>query len=274
MKIGFVISMYDEINIVNETIKRLHENKCVIIVIQSDPGDKKKIVDSEICDFYEMMSDISNGNYREKIEQEHKEKKPEFVGPKALTRNFSKGFSIIKNFDVDYVVAITGDTKITSLDGILKIIKKMENSNKMVGGTRNVGYDMWGEDGELNRFQDKKSTQIMPQFFITSIFAVKNGLFCEINRTNKYNTEQCLGDEILRYCKENNLKFLDYFYRICDFAYPRFLEGIEYNPEQLSKIPQIFEIIINKIRYENGETINHIITKIFTIIEKSNNKNN
>ena len=99
-------------------------------------------------------------------------------------------------------------------------------------------------------------------------------MFCEINRTNKYNTEQCLGDEILRYCKEKNIKFLDCFYRICDFAYPRFLEGIEYNPEQLSKIPQIFEIVINKIRYENGETINHIITKIFTIIEKSNNKNN
>ena len=273
MKIGFVISMYDEINIVNDTIKKLHEHNCVIIVIQSDPGDKKKIVNSEICDFYEMMSDVSDGNYREKIEQEHKERKPEFVGPKALTRNFSKGFSMIRKFDVDYVIAITGDTKISSLEGILKIIKKMNNSNKMIGGTRNVGYDMWGGDGELNRFQDKKSNQIMPQFFITSIFVVKNGLFCEINRTNKYNTEQCLGDEIIRYCKQNNLKFFDCFYRICDFAYPRNIIGVQFNPEQLSKIPQIFETIINKIRYENGPTINHIITKIFTIFEKSNSKN-
>ena len=77
MKIGFVISMYDEINMVQETIKKLHEHDCVIIVIQSDPGDKKKIVNSETCDFYEMMSDVSDGNYREKIEQEHKERKPE-----------------------------------------------------------------------------------------------------------------------------------------------------------------------------------------------------
>jgi len=272
MKIGFVISMYDEINIVNETIKKLHEHNCIIIVIQSDPGDKKKIVNSETCDFYEMMSDVSDGNYREKIEKEHKERKPEFVGPKALTRNFSKGFSIIKKFDVDYVIAITGDTKITSLEGILKIIKNMDNANKMIGGTRNVGYDMWGEDGELNRFQDKESTQIMPQFFITPIFAVKNGLFCEISRTNKYNTEQCIGDEIIRYCKQNNLKFFDCFYGICDFAYPRNIDGVKYNPDQLSKMPEFFERFINWVRYHNGKTINNFITRIFMIIENSTKK--
>ena len=148
----------------------------------------------------------------------------------------------------------------------------MDNANKMIGGTRNVGYDMWGEDGELNRFQDKESTQIMPQFFITPIFAVKNGLFCEISRTNKYNTEQCLGDEIIRYCKQNNLKFFDCFYGICDFAYPRNIDGVKYNPDQLSKMPEFFERFINWVRYHNGKTINNFITRIFMIIENSTKK--
>jgi hypothetical protein len=40
-----------------------------------------------------------------------KEGKGEMIGPIALTRNFNKGFSLIKDFELDYVIALTGDTK-------------------------------------------------------------------------------------------------------------------------------------------------------------------
>ena len=273
MKMGFVISMYDEIDIVKETILNLRKYNSKILVIQSDPGNEKMILDESLCDKYEKMSDGAGGREEYiKIIEEKKEGKGEMIGPIALTRNFSKGFTLIRDFDVDYAIAITGDTKITKLKGISKIIEKMQKTNKIVGATRTVGYTQYDENGKYTRFQHRQITDIMPQLFVVDVKAVKKGLFCNIKRTNKYTTEQCLGDEIVRYCQQNNLRFFDVFYRICDYSYPRFIDGLHYNPEQLSKIPPVLEGFINWIRYQNGKKVNDIITKIFKITENSMNK--
>jgi hypothetical protein len=273
MKLGFVISMYDEIDTVKSTLINLKKLDCVTIVIQSDPGEEKLILDSNLCDKYEMMSDLAGNrqNY-EKIIEEKKEGKGEIIGPIALTRNFNRGFSLIKDFELDYIIALTGDTKITSLKGISNIVKNMKKHNKRVGGTRTIGFTQYDELGNYTRFQHREIMDIMPQFFIVNSKDVKNGLFSNTKRTNKFTTEQCFGDEIIRYCKENNLKFIDEFYRICDYAYPRFIEGLEYNPEQLSKMPEVLEKFINWIRYQNGKTVNQIITYFFKIIENSIDK--
>ncbi len=268
MKIGFVISMYDEIDIVKETIQNLRKFDCRIIAIQSDPGDEKMLLDNSLCDKYEKMSDIAGGREEyAKIIEGKKEGKGEMIGPIALTRNFNRGFSLIQDFDVDFVVAITGDVKITNLVGILKIIEKMKRSNKIVGGTRSIGYTMYDELGEFTQFQHRNTTNIMPQFFITEINSVRKNLFCNTERTNKYTTEQCFGDEISRFCKEKKIKFFDIFYRICDYGYPRFVDGVHYNPEQISRIPSHLEGIINWIRYWNNQKVNNLITKIFLKIE-------
>ena len=128
MKLGFIISMYDEIDTVNETILNLRKYASQIVVIQSDPGIQKLFLDESICDKYEKMPDVA-GNREEyaKIIEEKKEGKGEMIGPIALTRNFSRGFTLIQDFDVDYVITITGDTKITNPEGITKIIKKNRN---------------------------------------------------------------------------------------------------------------------------------------------------
>jgi len=273
MRLGFVISMYDEIDIVKSTLINLKKSNCVTVVIQSDPGEEKKNLDSNLCDKYEMMSDLAGNrqNY-EKIVEEKKEGKGEMIGPIALTRNFNKGFSLIKDFELDYIIALTGDTEITGMKGILEIIEKMEKANKIVGATRTIGYTMYDEYGKFTQFQHRGIANIMPQFFIANMNSVKNGLFCNTKRTNKFTTEQCFGDEILRYCKENNIRFSDSFYRICDYAYPRFIEGVKYNPEQLSKMSEFFERFINWVRYWSGEKVNHIITKIFTVAENKMGK--
>jgi len=269
MKIGFVISMYDEIDIVKETIQNLRKYNSKILVIQSDPGNEKMILDESLCDKYEKMSDVAGGREEyAKIIAEKKEGKGEMIGPIALTRNFNRGFSLIRDFDVDYVIAITGDTKITNLEGILKIILKMKSGNKVVGGTRSIGYTMYDEFEKFTQFQHRNITNIMPQLFIASIDSVRNGLFCNTKRTNKYTTEQCFGDEISRYCKENKVKFFDVFYIICNYGYPRFIDGLHYNPEQISKIPPPFEGMINWIRYWSNQKVNNVITKIFLKIEK------
>ncbi len=268
MKIGFIISMYDEIDIVKKTIQNLRKFDSKIIVIQSDPGNEKMLLDKSLCDKYEKMSDLA-GSREEyaKIIEEKKAGKGEMIGPIALTRNFNRGHSLIQDFDVDFVVAITGDMKITNLIGISKIIKKMEKDGKIVGGTRSIGYVMYDEVGEFTQFQHRNITNVMPQFFLSTIDAVRNGLFCNTKRTNKYTTEQCFGDEINRFCIENDLKFFKIFYRICDYGYPRFIDGLHYNPEQISKIPPPFEGVINWIRYWGNERLNNLITKIFLKIE-------
>lgn len=269
MKIGFVISMYDEIDIVKETIANLKKHDTKIVVIQSDPGNQEMVLDSSLCDKYEKMPDIAGGREKyEKIVEEKKEGRGEMIGPIALTRNFSRGFTLILDFDIDYVVAITGDVKINNLNGILKIIEKMKKNEKIVGGTRTIGYTMYNEEGKFTQFQHRRITNIMPQFFIAEINSVKKGLFCNIKRTNKFTTEQCIGDEITRYCEENNLEFFDIFYRICDYAYPRFVEGLYYNPEQISKMSPLFERVMNFVRYWSGKRINDTITNIFNKIEK------
>jgi hypothetical protein len=268
MKIGFIISMYDEIDIVIETIQNLRKFDCKIIVIQSDPGSKEMTLDGSLCDKYEKMSDIT-GSRKEyaKIIEEKKEGKGEMVGPIALPRNFNRGFNLIQDFDIDYVIAITGDTKIINLKGITKIIEKMRNDNKIVGGTRSIGYTMTDENQRSVQFQHRKISNIMPQFFIAEINSVKNSLFCNTLTTNKYNTEQCFGDEINRYCDENNYRYFDKFYRICDYAYPKFIEGLCYNRDQVSTLPPKLEGIINWIRYRNGPKINSFITKFFSVVK-------
>jgi hypothetical protein len=148
----------------------------------------------------------------------------------------------------------------------------MRVMGKKVAGTRTIGFTQYDENGEYTRFQHRNIADIMPQFFITEIDSVRSGLFCDTKRTNKYTTEQCFGDEIIRYCKQNNLKFFDCFYGICDFAYPRNIDGVKYNPDQLSKMPEFFERFINWVRYHNGKTINNFITRIFMIIENSTKK--
>jgi hypothetical protein len=157
MKLGFVISMYDEIDTVKSTLINLKKLDCVTVVIQSDPGEKELILGSNLCHKYEIMSDLagSRQNY-EKIIEEKKEGKGEMIGPIALTRNFNRGFSLIKDFELDYIIALTGDTKITSLKGISNIVKNMKKHNKRVGGTRTIGFTQYDELGNYTRFQHRE----------------------------------------------------------------------------------------------------------------------
>ena len=60
MKLGFVISMYDEINTVNSTINNIKKNNSPIIVIQSDPNQSEKLVEQNQVDFYQNNKKSGN----------------------------------------------------------------------------------------------------------------------------------------------------------------------------------------------------------------------
>lgn len=269
LKIGFVISMYDEIEMVNESISCFKKNDCKVIVIQSNPGNKEKEVVSNQCDEYKMLSDVtgSKQNYQKMRELDGTDV-PYVMGAIAIPRNYNYGFSLIKNMDLDYVVGINGDIQITNLVGIKKIIEKMKESQKTVACTRYVGFLTFNEQGKLIEFLDKNNTQIMPQFFIVDHKAVKEGMFCNIKTTNKYSTEQCMGDEIVRFAKEKSVRFFDIIHIIAKSPYPRNIEGVTYNPKQASKMPKFLELIVLVIRERSGKNINLFLTRITKIAEK------
>jgi hypothetical protein len=269
LKIGFVISMYDEFEMVNESISCFKKNDCKVIVIQSDPGNKEKEIEGNQCDAYKMLSDVtgSKENYQKMREKDGTDV-PYVMGAIAIPRNYNYGFSLMKNMDLDYVVGINGDIKITNLIGIKKIIEKMKEFQKTVACTRYVGFLTFNEEGKLIEFLDKNNTQIMPQFFIVDHKAVKEGMFCNIKTTNKYSTEQCMGDEIVRFVKEKSVKFFDTVHIISKSPYPRNIEGVIYNPEQVSKMPEFLELMVLSLREKSGKSFNMFLTKITKIAEK------
>ena len=87
----------------------------------------------------------------------------------------------------------------------------------------------------------------MPQFFIVNQKFVQKGLFNNISITNPFATEQCMGDEIKRYCAKNNTTFHNICYIIADYAYPQFVDGLLYNPDKV-RMPRYIDAVVNKFR--------------------------
>ena len=72
MKIGFVITMYDEIDTVKQTLQVLKANDCISVVIQSDPNDSSKILDETSVNFYQKLPDLA-GTKEEYLKEVRKE---------------------------------------------------------------------------------------------------------------------------------------------------------------------------------------------------------
>jgi len=243
---GFIISMYDEIKKVNETIGILKKNNCPVIVIQSDPKNENELLNKKIVEHYELLEDLAGSKEQYKEERKHMEKGTT-IPAHALSRNFSHGFSAAEKFNVDWWIAILGDVEISNLNGIEKIIKKISQRNKLIGVTRAVGQ-IWPDDNfDFTRIQKMNTTDFMPQFFIVNRKLIDNKTFNHIKVTNKYASEQCLGDTVVEYCKDNLIEFDCIVYSICDYAYPKFIEGLKYNPVQ-ARLPRYIDEIINAVR--------------------------
>ena len=114
--------MYDEIDTSLETIKNIKTSVEKIIVIQSNPGNEKNILDKSLIDHFELLPDLasSSKNYK----NERQKGGLSTIPARALSRNCSKGFQISTSFEIDWWVFIMGDVLINDLSGIKKIIKK------------------------------------------------------------------------------------------------------------------------------------------------------
>jgi len=237
MKIGCIISMYDEIEPVKKNIEFFKSQSSPIVVIQSQPTHDHELLDSSTVDHYELLSDVggSKENYQ-KSQRESKNYAPGRISDipaRALTRNFSHAFHAASKFDVDWWVVILGDCSFSNLNGIKKIISDMEQKQKFVGVTRGVGLLFPDDLGEFyTRLQWYDTTDFFPQFFIVSHKFVKNEFFHNVELTNRWGSEICLGDNVVKYCKKNNLKFWNVVYSICDYPAPKWIEGFDYNKDR------------------------------------------
>tara|TARA_B110000438_G_scaffold226398_1_gene220589 strand:- start:262 stop:1017 length:756 start_codon:yes stop_codon:yes gene_type:complete len=244
VKIGFIISMYDEIDIVTNTINTLKTNNLPIIVIQSDPQQSKKLLDSHLVNFYEKLPDLAGS--KEEYLKERDVGSP-LTATKAIIRNLKAGFTVTSNYDVDWWITILGDVYISNMSDIEKIIKKIISKNKSMGIIRAVGQVFLDNTNQFTRIQKNDTTDFMPQFFITHSSLIKKGLFSKFELTNPYTTEQCIGDEVNSFCVENKINFKDLVYIISDYAYPQFISGLEYNPDRII-MPRYIDGLVNLLR--------------------------
>jgi hypothetical protein len=194
---AFLITMYDENKTVEETISLIRSSygdKATIIVAHSKSDTNMELNVDKIND-YIILPNLANVHIKRKL--------PAY----AIARNYGMAFSRLyeKYSDIDYIVAITGDTFIWNISGIERLYTQMINNKKIMCVSQAIGQDFHSADSNPpqksgGRFQFDGISDFMPQFFVVDgSFAFKTKVFSNIKITNEYCSEQCLGDELSNY---------------------------------------------------------------------------
>jgi len=240
MKIGVIISMYDEYDNVTRNIQNINKNSFPIIVVQSDPKDSDKIIDSNLVNYYKKFPDMmGTGN----IFTDDATKA--ICHP--LSRNLSHAFKTANSFDVNWWIVLFGDVELYNFNGIMKIINKMNSQNKSLGITREIGLTCTNKFGMPGKVEKFNSHNFVPTFFIINSKLIKKGIFQDIEVTNPFAMEECIGDAATKFFKENNYDFFEQSYIIADYAYPKFIEGLKYNSDR-TILPRYVDGAVNALR--------------------------
>jgi len=240
MKIGVIISVYNEFDNTLKNIRVINQNSFPILVIQSDPNDSNKIINSSLVSYYKLFHDITGSKNLFTSDSERAVSHP-------ISRNFSHAFTIAKSFDVDWWVTIFGDVEISNFNGIIKIINKMESQKKSLAITREIGLTFTNKFGKHGKVEKSDSHNFVPTFFIVNTDLVKKYIFQDIKVTNPFAMEECMGDSVTKFFEENNYDFFEQCYIISDYAYPKFIEGLKYNQDK-TILPRYVDGIVNAFR--------------------------
>ncbi len=202
MKAGLVITMYDEVETVGKTLQLTGAEFERVVVVQSNLSSYEGLAD--------QITEHKNGEYvrlpnldtRTAEDKANTSERFDFI-VKALVRNFSEGFKRCEEHDLDYVVAITGDTMLLHLHGIADIIKAMGDTP--VACSRAMGQRFhkaeWSREDiadpgcpKKGRLQDESVKDFMPHMFIVTGDMIPR--LSNIEVTNRWCLEQCIGDAI------------------------------------------------------------------------------
>jgi hypothetical protein len=233
MNLGLIISFYDEHNIVLESlknIKKICENVTFIAVHTNDNVDSEALREiKQQSNFYFSLDDLSKIYDRNSYQA------------RTISRNFSYGFSKIYQLvdNVDIICACTGDTLIYDANFIKKTYFEFLNKNKKAAIAQAIGQNFHAASDNLidkkeSRYQDINTTDMMPQLFLLDgKFAFNTKCFSNIEVTNVWTSEQCLGDELKSQFENNTDKsFHDNIIRLNEeelFNAYSFKDGVVYH---------------------------------------------
>jgi hypothetical protein len=193
-RISLLITAYDELLTVGETLKNVGHEIDYSCLVQSDagPGTSMDALAHYHGLGYRLLPNLASTGIH-----------PLALPAHAITRNYATLFTRWwpELNDVDYVVALTGDTKLFHLHGIRKIIQRMQKHNAELAVSKAIGQEFHaatmdvagGQEG--GRIQSLTCPDFMPQLFVVAVAAlVDTEVFGAIPVTNPWCSEQCLGD--------------------------------------------------------------------------------
>lgn len=201
-KVAFIISMFDEYDIVLKTLLAINKNykEPTIIIVRSDDGEQKN--EWQTIKLLTTRT-ITLPNLAKKY---HRYVYPSY----AVARNFSAGFSLV-NRKVDYIVALLGDTLIYDPKPLHMKAKKMIKSGKYLSCCKAYGAYFNSKESTpkkliTGRFQDFDTTDFSAVLFVVDGQKFeKTKWFTNIKVTNDFTSEQCLGDETLKHFSKKEI---------------------------------------------------------------------
>jgi len=221
-KVAFLITMFNEFNMVQKTVDAIHASypSSKIFIIQSDDGSKKTILN---VDSFQVLENLLP------LMERHK------VSAYSISRNYSQLFRAAYDQGDDYLflTALTGDTLLTDPTMASRVLHRMKESKKIIACSQALDQDFHAatsnpEKGLCGgRFQYDGISDFMPQFFmVDGSFANKSRIFSDIEITNAYTSEQCLGDEFMKCIPGGTFK--DHALILAQNAY-EYSDGIKFN---------------------------------------------
>lgn len=203
MRVAFIITMYDEQEVVLNSIaaiKREFGDRSDIFIIHSDDGRPANTNNAliSLCTEYTKMPNLAD------VVPSHK------LASSAVCRNLSAGFaSVYRRMDAglkyDLLVGMTADTLVTDAAGFRRRFEEMMQGEFVAMVSQAVGqkFHASNDDPENGRCCNRPQTELTTDFacclfLVEAAFANKTKVFENIPITNPFTSEQCLGDELLR----------------------------------------------------------------------------
>ena len=225
--LAIAITVYDEHKVALESLENIKKYcdeqniRLTISIAHSDSGVETEEMSKirSMANSYRLLPNLGGTCPSEEL------------GSLCICRNYSAAFSNLLGQKYDLIVAFTGDTLIQDVSNFTRRFEEMKKNSWKALVARAIGQKFHGEDGNRNiikegRLQHENITDFMPQLFFLDGSLLESGAFTNIEITNKFTSEQCLGDELMKKVSLANVGLLNRAERTKAYSYA---DGIKYH---------------------------------------------